>query len=69
MLRQRDAAVAKLEAGKEPVVETPPSPARWKLVGVDGCQVLKSGEGVGRPKKSEKKGVDSSRKHLVCSLL
>lgn len=64
MLRQRDAAVAELEAGKEPVVEATPSVARWKLVGVDGCRVLKSGEGVGRPKKSEKRRQGQGKRRL-----
>lgn len=32
-----------------------PPPAPWMLVGADGCQVLKSGEQVGRPQKGEKR--------------
>lgn len=64
MMQQRDAAVAELEQGKEPIVEATPSPARWKMVGVDGCRVLKSGEGVGRPKKSEKRRKDKGKRRL-----
>ena len=64
MLRQHDAAVAELEAGKEPVVEATPSVARWKLVGVDGCRVLKSGEQVGRPRKSEKRRQGQGKRRL-----
>lgn len=61
---QRTAAVSELQEGKERVVEAVPSPCKWKIIGVDGCQVLKSGAEVGRPQKSKKRRQNKGKRGL-----
>lgn len=60
MRRQREVQVKRVNAGMAVKGgERPQSP--WMLVGVDGCRVLQSGEGVGKRKKSKSTSMGRSR--------
>jgi hypothetical protein len=54
-LLERRQAQVRLVHETEASLPLAPAPTPWMLVGVDGCQVLKSGEGVGR-RKQKKRG-------------
>ncbi len=58
LLERRQAAVRVVNESDEPLPQQKPA-AKWMLVGVDGCQVLKSGEGVGKRKKRKKRAKNS----------
>jgi len=53
MLRQRAEQVRRINETDEPLPQGE-APAPWMIVGADGCQILKSGEMVGKRKRLQK---------------
>lgn len=60
MLNEQEQHVRQIQETDE-AYEQGKAPSSVMLVGADGCQVLKSGEKVGRPKKGEKRRTKSKR--------